>query len=189
MPGHRKGQQTVAENSQHSTMESQLANALVNIQFVVLFGGASGSGKTTIAQQIVDGTSQSSFISGTDISISRTDSKSLYRKSFPAGGLIVEIATDRLISEKGKAQCRTFLEALQRHTQIRGAHNIEIDAHTVFWRYLLRMRGMQFLHLGKLKKLLFSLLKIHVESGMANWKSILDEFDIPYRAWPSSDTD
>lgn len=163
-------------------MPSDLAAALNGIDVVLLLGGPLGSGKTTYANRLIDGSERSSFLDGFHGGLSRTDAKSLPRKRFMPGGLVVEFATNRLNEAEQMHSTRDYIQALQRQVNVIGAHTFEVGGWPLFRRYRKRMRGLQFLHFGKLKTLANYALARATDEGVANWKTLLAQCGIENRS-------
>jgi hypothetical protein len=161
-----------------SDPNAELDAALEGIDVALLLAGPLGCGKTTHALRLIDGSERSDFLKGYHGTLSRTDAKSLSRKKFTPGGLIVEFATNRLNDDEVLRSTKTFIEVLQRRLNIVGAHTFEIDGWPLFWRYLMRMRGLQFLHFGKVKTLVHYALSSDLQRGVANWKAMLAQCGI-----------
>ena len=167
--------------------QNDLDRALEGIEVVLLLGGPFGSGKTTLAEQLTRGEERSSFLEGNRRALSRTDAKSLPRKSFTPGGLIVEFATNRLDEPEEFAAARSYIEALQRRAKVLGAHTLEVSGWSLCRRYLGRMHGLQFLHAGKVKTLARYALTGEAQHGVAQWKALLAACGIEHRPLERSD--
>ena len=164
-----------------AAMPSDLAAALNGIDVVLLLGGPMGSGKTTYANQLMEGSERSSFLDGYRGRLSRTDAKSLPRKRFMPGGLVVEFATNRLNEAEQIHSTRDYIQALQHRVNVVGAHTFEVSGWPLFRRYLKRMRGLQFLHFGKLKTIANYAQAGATDEGVANWKTLLAQCGIENR--------
>jgi len=158
-----------------------LDKALEGIEVILLLGGPLGSGKTTFAERLIRGSETSSFLQGYRGSLSRTEAKSLPRKTFMPGGLIVEFGTNQLHEPEQYLSTRVYIAAIQRRANVVGAHTLEVSGWHLYRRYLERMHGLQFLHLGKLKTLAHYALRREAQHGVASWKSLLAECGIENR--------
>jgi len=150
---------------------------LSKLDGIILVGGPSGSGKTTFSQAIVAQEIKLSL----DIHANRfyrTDAKSIFNKEYGNGILFLEFATDTLISPHEIKACKDLLVGLSEITPIFHCINIEIPPKTAFTRYLLRMRGMQYLHTGKIKKLIQYAKGSNIHQGNKNWLELMSVLGI-----------
>jgi len=150
----------------------QIIETLSKLDGIILVGGPSGSGKTSFSQAIID----HDISPPLDIHANkffRTDAKSIFKKEYGNGILFLEFATDTLISSIEIKACKDLLARLSEITPILHCINIEVPPKIAFTRYLSRMRGLQYLHLGKLKKLIQYANGSNIHQGNENWLKLM----------------
>ena len=155
----------------------QIIETLSKLDGIILVGGPSGSGKTSFSQAIID----HDISPPLDIHANkffRTDAKSIFKKEYGNGILFLEFATDTLISSLEITACKDLLAGLSEITPILHCINIEIPPKTAFTRYLSRMGGMQYLHIGKLKKLIQYAKGSNIHQGNKNWLELMSVLGI-----------
>ena len=161
--------------------------SLNGVEAVLLVGGPAGSGKTTIAEQIVTAPDEYDLPDLCPLPVHRTDWKSLHAKRFQDGTLIVEFATNKLSDPEHRRVYSDFIDALGKAAPIRAGYTANINRNILRKRYLQRMKPSHFLHVGKWKSWLRYLLATPSDDfGVAAWNSLLAEKSIRQLSWPIS---
>lgn len=163
----------------HINNTDDIRAALENVQAILLLAGPSGAGKTTVAESLSVGETQSPYLKEyASCRVARTDSASLARKTFSEEILIVEFATNKIVQKSDIDQIKTYIKVLSQLRPVLGAHTISLSPKQAIFRYLSRMKPGQFFHLGKLKTLCLYMIDANVTSGLENWNSIIADLAI-----------
>lgn len=159
--------------------------SLNGVEAILLVGGPAGSGKTTIAEQVVMAPTEFALPGQCPEPLHRTDWKSLTAKQFQGGTVIVEFATNKLSDPAQKRNYSAFIDALSQAAPIQAGYTAQISRHALRERYLQRMKPSHFLHVGKWKSLLRYLVSPQSDDfGIAVWNSLLSEKSIRQMPWP-----
>jgi adenylate kinase family enzyme len=159
--------------------------SLNGVEAILLVGGPAGSGKTTIAEQLVMAPNAFVLPAQCPEPLHRTDWKSLTAKRFQGGTVIVEFATNKLADPAHRHIYAEFIDALGKAAPIRAGYTAQISRSTLRKRYLQRMKPSHFLHVGKWKSLLRYLVSPQSDDfGLSVWTDLLDEKSIRQMPWP-----
>ncbi|MGI9477525.1 MAG: hypothetical protein ACR2PI_12555 [Hyphomicrobiaceae bacterium] len=149
---------------------------------LVLVGGPSGAGKTTLSNHLIGGQSIGSFQIPSDLPILRTDSRSMLQKGFGGGVLLVEFATNRLVESHHKMQAKLGIPKLVALADRVITVTYSIDKKELLRRYRQRMAHetlrrtpelLRYLRFGKWKGYLKLGLSNDIEQGYREWREIL----------------
>jgi len=155
--------------------------AIPPVQSLVIIGGPSGAGKTTLSDRLIAG-----MVPGFDFPLPqpamRTDARSLHRKDIPGGSLIVEFATGRLADAEARAKCLAEIDRLIDRAEQTLILTYMISKGDLIRQYVGRLpeerlrrtpEALRYLRFGKIRRVLGYALSGGIERGYRGWAEII----------------
>jgi len=155
--------------------------AIPPVKSLVIIGGPSGAGKTTLSDRLISG-----MVPGFDFPLPqpamRTSARSLHRKDIPGGSLIVEFATGRLADAEARAKRLDEINRLIDRAEQTLILTYAISKGDLIRQYVGRLseqrrrrtpKVLRYLRFGKIGRVLGYALPGKIEQGYRGWAEII----------------
>ena len=152
------------------------------IKSLVIIGGPSGAGKTTLSNHLIAGTDLPGFDCPLPQPAMRTDARSLHQKYFPGGSLLVEFATSPLAGTEARAECLDEINQLIDRAGQTLVLTYAIPKGDLVRQYIGRLPEerlrrtpeiFRYLRFGKIRQILLYALSGKIEQGYRGWAEII----------------